>query len=272
MLDQIAATASQAVACLVLFLSTCTLTAYIVVSTSRRSILRFGALPALGYLCHLLLHGLGRLSNSIILGSVFIGNTAVVLLQCINFLIVKGYDEQDLTQAGIYKATDGIVVKAWRAVVLLLNLRGTDTLWQDRNRHEFPAYCVAKTANARRDGKTKVRIDRGRYILRQLLVFAWQYLFADVAYSVGLEGDPEMDEKMFGVGSEFAYKSATPEQWTAKLAVGVVGGFGPGRLSIDMWYRLLAVVFVVSGVTDAEYWPPLFGSVTEAYTLRRVWR
>ena len=251
--DQVAATNSQAAACLTLFLFICALTAYIVVSTSRRSVLRFGALPALGYLSHLLLRELCRLSDSIILGSVFIGNAAIVLLQCVNFLIVKSYEEQDLTQAGIYKATDGIAVKTWRAMVLLLNLRGTGTVWQDRNRHEFPAYCVSKATNTNRDGKTSVQIGRRRYILRQLAVFAWQYLFTDVAYSVGLDADPEMDEKMFGVGSEFAYMSATPEQWIAKLAVGVAGGFGPGRLSIDMWYRLLAVVFVAFGANEAEY-------------------
>lgn len=279
MLDQAVSMAAQAAICLVHFLGVCGLTAYLVVSTPRRSVVRLGALPALGYLAHRLLLELARVSNSIIFGSVYIGNTMIVLLQCINFLIVRCYDGQDLVGAGIYTAADPISVRTWRALVLLLNLRGRDTVWQDRNMHEFPEYCLTTTttttaADAGKAGKTtqKPTVHRGRFVTRQLVVFAWQYLFADLAYSMGAVADPEMDEKMFGAGSEFAYASATPEQWVAKLVVGVFGGFGPGRSAIDMWYRALAIMFVASGANEPEYWPPLFGSVGEAYTLRRVWR
>jgi hypothetical protein len=45
------------------------------------------------------------------------------------------------------------------------------------------------------------------------------------------------------------------------------GGFS----AISLQYEMLAVCSVALGLTEARDWPKLFGSVTEAYSLRNLW-
>ena len=41
---------------------------------------------------------------------------------------------------------------------------------------------------------------------------------------------------------------------------------------LSMQYNVLASLAVAVGYSEPKYWPALFGSVTEGYTLRRFWR
>jgi hypothetical protein len=40
---------------------------------------------------------------------------------------------------------------------------------------------------------------------------------------------------------------------------------------INLGYDLTSVFAVAAGISEAKYWPHLFGPFSEAYTIRRFW-
>lgn len=51
------------------------------------------------------------------------------------------------------------------------------------------------------------------------------------------------------------------------------GWLGAIRSYFDMagGYHLISLLGVVFGLTEPALWPPMFGSFTEAYTVRKLW-
>ncbi|KAK7187088.1 tat pathway signal sequence [Paraphaeosphaeria sporulosa] len=47
--------------------------------------------------------------------------------------------------------------------------------------------------------------------------------------------------------------------------------FIPDVLSLSAFHDLLAIIFIATGIDQPWEWPPLFGPVSEAYTMRRFW-
>lgn len=43
------------------------------------------------------------------------------------------------------------------------------------------------------------------------------------------------------------------------------------RWTMDIPYRVVSAVTLISGITSPEDWPPLFGAWQDAYTIRRFW-
>ncbi|KAL2692384.1 hypothetical protein Neosp_002791 [[Neocosmospora] mangrovei] len=104
-----------------------------------------------------------------------------------------------------------------------------------------------------------------------VLIMAWQYLLLDIIYMSSLETPPEDAQRLFGPGTEFNYLNATAEQWGGRVAVGPVAGLAPARVSIDIPYRGFSILSVLLGLTSTDQWPPLFGSMWDAYTIRGFW-
>lgn len=47
--------------------------------------------------------------------------------------------------------------------------------------------------------------------------------------------------------------------------------FIPDVLSLSAFHDFLAIIFIATGIDQPWEWPPLFGPLTEAYTMRRFW-
>jgi hypothetical protein len=45
----------------------------------------------------------------------------------------------------------------------------------------------------------------------------------------------------------------------------------PDYLILSAYHDFFAVIFIVTGLDESWEWPPLFGPITEAYTVRRYW-
>ncbi|CAH0017829.1 unnamed protein product [Clonostachys rhizophaga] len=45
----------------------------------------------------------------------------------------------------------------------------------------------------------------------------------------------------------------------------------PDYLTLSSYHDVLAIIGVATGVDDPSEWPPMYGSITEAYTMRRFW-
>ncbi|KAM5354808.1 hypothetical protein ACJ41O_001454 [Fusarium nematophilum] len=202
--------------------------------------------------------------TSIAINDLVNGYLAFVLLQCCNLLVISRLDEEHLLKSHVFQLSDGFLYKFFCRACLMFNLRGVGTPWQIKRLNEFPRFYCGHS----RDGKPT----RGWYLVRQLLIISWQYLFLDIVFTSSMDTPPEDTERLFGHGKEFLYLDATTEQWAARIGVSLVSWLGPARVTIDMAYRSVSVASVLLGLTPPEAWPPLFGSIWEAYTIRGCWR
>lgn len=249
-----------------LFLLAILPSAYLLVVTARRSPLRFLWVAALPAVAHPLFTRLNLVSTSNGLVSVLVGQTGVVLLQCINLLVVTALDQEKLRDADILRQDDSVAMQTARAAALLLNLRGIGTPWEAENIRPFPKLLFAPGS--------KDKIDKTRFILRQMAIIAWQYLCLDMLHDSALSTPEIATDKMFGVDEKFEYRyfNLTPEQWAGRVSIGVAAGLLPARIFIDLPYRVVGLFFVITGMNEPDQWRPMFGSVFDAYTLRGVWR
>ncbi|WYZ41966.1 hypothetical protein EsH8_V_000861 [Colletotrichum jinshuiense] len=249
-----------------LLLGVCLPSAVILISTPKsgpRSVIRYAWIAAIPLIARYLLEQLSGITTSLVLNTVAIGQICLVILQCCNFLVLTRLDAADFVKGNIYQSSDGLVRKIYRTIGLMFNLRGIGTPWQIPRINAFPRSLDKHTENG--------KLRKGPWVARQLQIIFWQYLFLDFTYLSSLDTSPEDAEKLFGPGKEFLYANANVEQWGARVAVGLIAWLAPSRVTMDIISRVLSVVSVLSGMTSPEDWPPLFGSIWDAYTIRGFW-
>ncbi|BCS28416.1 wax synthase family protein [Aspergillus puulaauensis] len=158
-------------------------------------------------------------------------------------------------------ANDITVGQRLKAILYLMSTpRGVDTPYESKG----VQYPSGRTASSRL-----------RFLVWNMAVITFQYLMIDL---VTHEPPPPEDiERMFGPGQEFLLfrPRDIPAPTTADVGIhlGVaLMAWGPmGACFISIFYRIVAVISVAFGVSGPRQWPSLFGSVTDAYTIRRFW-
>lgn len=129
------------------------------------------------------------------------------------------------------------------------------TPWQVNGVPSFPAYYATRPPA------------RGPFIRRQAAVALWQYILLDLVYYGFLSWT---GQKAFPLrAGQLEAQHLPPGPWVASglsmLAIALIG-----RLSFDIPYRVASIVVVAGGVSTANF-PPLFGSIWEAYSLKNFW-
>ncbi|KAF4978468.1 hypothetical protein FZEAL_5154 [Fusarium zealandicum] len=249
-----------------LLLGACIPSAVVIVSTPKsgaNSLPRYIWALVIASNARRLFQELAGITTSFVLNCLVMGQLIVVLLQCCNLLAITRLDAHDLIRGDIFQFSDAFFHKVFRTTCLIFNLRGVGTPWQVKRLHRFPRFFD----RCGDDGKP----NRCLFVLRQGLIVAWQYLILDIIYQSSLDTPPEETERLFGQGKEFLYLDATVEQWAARVAVSLVSCLAPARVTTDIAYRSLSLLSVSVGFTSADEWPPLFGSISDAYTIRRCW-
>ncbi|KAL6235275.1 hypothetical protein BDW75DRAFT_230456 [Aspergillus navahoensis] len=122
---------------------------------------------------------------------------------------------------------------------------------------------------------SELTASRSSFLVRTLAIVAAKYLVLDLM--TFQPPSPEETQRMFGEGKEYllfrpnGLPPATIGDVLTNLGVTLLG-WGPiGSWFIEVHYRILSLVSVGLGVSLPHQWPPLFGSINEAYTLRRFW-
>lgn len=250
-----------------LLLGVCVPSALILISTPKSgpsSVIRYAWIAVVPFIARHLLVQLSGITTSYVLNTVAMGQLCLVLLQSCNFLVLTRLDTGDFVKGNIYQPSDGLVHKLRGVIGLMFNLRGIGTPWQISRINAAPQRLDKHTENG--------KLRKGPWVARQLQIIFWQYLFLDFTYLSSLDTSPEDAEKLFGPGKEFLYINANAEQWGARVAVGLISWLAPARVTMDIVYRVLSVVSVLGGMASPEDWPPLFGSIWDAYTIRAFWR
>ena len=95
-----------------------------------------------------------------------------------------------------------------------------------------------------------------------------------VLYVLVLGADPEKN-KIFFAPAMIPFFTRLGQVSGEELAMRIFGTLGSGLglfCSQQGIYSMVALVAVGLGLSEPRYWRPLFGSVSDAYSLRRFWR
>lgn len=107
------------------------------------------------------------------------------------------------------------------------------------------------------------------FLLQKLVVLVRCYLFLDLSSFLS---QPEQNPQLFHPGtiSWLDTQNLSFERLIIRCT-SVLGFWTSLYCIIEAYMGLLGFLSVGSGLSDVKQWPPGFGSVTEAYTLRRFW-
>jgi hypothetical protein len=136
---------------------------------------------------------------------------------------------------------------------LVFGLRGVNTPWQVKGLPDHPKYLFRSP-----DGT----IATSRFLIRQFCILSWQYLALDILYERSLQRTSP--------SAEIAPGYFPPMPWKTRVYITIFSWFIVARILADSLYRFGSLVAVSIG-DDPINWPPLFGTVWDAYTLRGFW-
>jgi len=86
-------------------------------------------------------------------------------------------------------------------------------------------------------------------------------------------GNPQDNPTLFS-SSRIPLLARLPEVTTEELSTrifGVLGYWTVEYMLIDVLYSLVASVTVALHITNVEVWPPVFGSIRDAWSIRQFW-
>ena len=224
-------------------------------STDPGSALRLAGFSFLAILAHLQFVLAPNFCTSGMWNGGVVFNCVFSIAYITHLLFLKGIDQSDL----IEKPSDSQSVFSL-AYNYIYNYRGIRTPWQVKNVPRFPLYYSKGSGP-----------ERWRFLLRQAAFVVWYYLVLDLASSLSAQETAEDRDRQYGHGLEYSYLNATAEQWTIRVVSSVATWYIMARVIIDMIYRATSLIFVGTGLSSPVDWPPFFGSVWDAYTLRNFW-
>jgi hypothetical protein len=186
-------------------------------------------------------------------GKLSAAHVALSMIQAVNFLIVSPLNRDDLVQSNIFKASSPILMQVCHTMsTFFLCLRGINTPWQVKSIPPHPRHLAVQA---------KPVIPRRAFLARQATILAWQYLALNALVAVDCQANSFL-------GTQSA---AVPNNWGLRIAIVLTGWFIALRLIIDSGYRALSLVAVALTTSRPGDWPPFFGRMRDAYTLRAFW-
>lgn len=144
--------------------------------------------------------------------------------------------------------------QAVQVVGLLWNLRRVGTRWQVKN---IPVSSSSGSASS----------SRVRFVLRRLATTFLAYIILDVMVS-----GPAPDLALVSPQKETLFRlSCLSLDDVVFRTIGTVSFWLSSALINTIMTNIAAIVSVLSGLSSPADCPPLYGSIGEAYSLRRFW-
>ncbi|KAL5358585.1 membrane bound O-acyl transferase family-domain-containing protein [Aspergillus floccosus] len=177
------------------------------------------------------------------------------VLKTANLLVFTPLDRSDLVSSGDIQQPDDFLAGLCASARLFFSSIGLKTPFQIKQIPPQPPFLTQIR---------KGNIPRSQYMKRQLFVLWWQCLLLDIMYSLGARQASASKAEMTGASG--------PNQpsWGQRISMSVIAWFVIARVIIDSTYRLASLIAVAAGDLP-ESWPPFFGSMWDAYTLRKFW-
>ncbi|CZT21183.1 uncharacterized protein RCC_07045 [Ramularia collo-cygni] len=255
------------------------LTAVLIWSTPKRSVIRWAALPLLLYLAETCVNTGSKFTLQVGLWMNFTIGGYMYGLHCFNLLCLSPLDGDDIrkemakwrnessTSDPLPDPTDkkpsqqdrdseSYAYKIYFTTAALWSLRGIGTAWELRSLPTFPKGQIPS---------------RTAFITRQMTIILLAYCFLDVLTSQ--KPSPET-AATWADGKQWLWLPWNPYPVTKADLLGRVQGtfmnwFLFGRVLMEIWYRVFSVVFVGLGISEVRQWPPVWGAYSECFTIRR---
>ncbi|EGP90784.1 uncharacterized protein MYCGRDRAFT_24965, partial [Zymoseptoria tritici IPO323] len=225
------------------------LTAVLIWTTPKHSMIRWATLPFLMYLGYICTATGPNFTLQTTLFMCFTVGGYINALHCINFLCLSPLDHK-------HHEEHSWVYKLYFTTAALWSLRGVGTAWQPKSIPQFPAGQIP---------------GRAAFIRRQVILIFFTYCLVD--WITSQKQTPEAAVS-WAEGKEWLWLARNPHKVTAQDLVAralatFMSWFLLGRLMLEMWHRIFSVIFVGSGISEVRQWPPLWGSYSDCFTLRR---
>lgn len=198
-----------------------------------------------------------EINGSALLYQILGAGSTVALLQIVNLLLILKIDSKELDRAlQIHK---GSASRTSFALRLIFDWRAIGTAWQPSNIACFPPYFDSNCPS------------RLRFLAVYCSVFAWKFLFLDfIITEFGPLGSGTVNSHY---QSELCFLSldASNMAWTHRFLATLVM-WPMLHLALDLGFLLISLFHVGLGLSEPEIWPPLFGRIQDAYTIRKFWK
>jgi hypothetical protein len=230
--------------------------AALVSTTPEGSPLRYMSIPCIIWVWSLMLYPVEKPSY---LAVTFAGSGWTNITAALDLLLINP------KCAGDFVGPDGKIQSLFSrlqsALGLMVNPRRLNSPREAKNTPPLPRYYTESSPTT---------IPRGRFLIRETAIAAWQYLALDILTLQAAKSALDKKEK------EMLHYSQPPESvcvevWIEQVIAALVGWFVVSRILISFYYRSLSILFVALGFSSPESFPPLFNKMTDAYTLRNFW-
>ncbi|KZN87012.1 hypothetical protein EN45_055670 [Penicillium chrysogenum] len=230
--------------------------ATLIITTRKFSPLRYLCIPGMIWIASRFIRPFGSSGSPTWCQS--ITQLVIATLQAANLLLLNPLADSDIP--GSTATIRNFGSKLIAAFRLLAQTRAVNTQWQVKNVPSHPRYYL------RRGMRVPTR---GRFLLRQLAIVAWQCLVLDIVQTVSLQ---QAAERSLQEPASLEIEWIVPVgQWAERIVTHLSIWFVVNRLISDLAYRVLSIFFVGIGSDSPADWPPAFGRMADAFTLRNFW-
>ncbi|KAI2707625.1 hypothetical protein CBS147332_6683 [Penicillium roqueforti] len=230
--------------------------AALIITTRKGSLLRYLCIPGMIWIASRFIRPFGSSGSPTWCQA--ITQLVIATLQATNLLLLNPLVNSDISRDA--KSTRNFGSRLLAAFRLLTQTRAVNTHWQVKNVPSHPKYYLRRGMQVP---------TWGRFLLRQLAIVAWQCLVLDIVQTVSIQ---QARERGLYQPASLEVKWIVPVgQWAERIATHLSIWFIVNRLIGDLAYRVLSIFFVVIGLDSPADWPPAFGSMADAFTLRNFW-
>ncbi|KAE8330374.1 membrane bound O-acyl transferase family-domain-containing protein [Aspergillus sergii] len=183
------------------------------------------------------------------------GAAATIFLHSVQLLYILKADVTDLTH--IQRLRKHPVSQFGIALLLASDPRAIGTRWEPKN---LPALapCFRSSDSP-----------RPLFLLRNTVIFLWKYLVLDVI--VTLFGSEKSHGYRYYQHDLHFILNPFSTDWITRVAASLLMWPIMLRLTLDIQYTAISLILVGTGVCETGNWPPFFGSISDAYTIRKFW-
>lgn len=192
--------------------------------------------------------------------SVLLIMTIADWLLLVQYILLMRLDSAQLSELALKRGTASkspshdrasIGRQTWQALSLASNPRGIGTAWEVRNVKHRP-----------------YKQTRIQFLSDALAKMALSYLILDL-----MMNGSAPSEQLVAQEKQTFWRLWTLTAEDVKFRALSFMLFGlSSRCLLYLWVHALALVSVGLCLSSPDFWPPMFGSITESYTIRKFWR
>ncbi|CAG8903389.1 unnamed protein product [Penicillium egyptiacum] len=226
----------------------------ILITTPKQSVIRYLSIPCMIWIVYHMMYPIQKPGYT---STNFLGSSATFVLTALDILLINPQAGRDFAHAN--GNTKSFFSRLIEAVPLVTCTRAVNTPRQVKNVPPFPAYYT------KRDPKV---IPRGRFLVRETAIAAWQFLALDIYSVLASRQAINVQDKEVSISS--GLWNIPGRAWRAQAVQTLITWLFVSRILLSFYYRVASIIFVSLGDSPSNS-PPMIGRMADIYTLRNFW-